>query len=115
MKYNLMCDDFSFYMNVAYYMVYKGLEYTKIDVYYNDHGHPKYIHDEYGALAVEEFEDMLIDEIKARNNPKKISSVGWDAFAIESKEKNSDGFEFYYKDIKCNIKKKTFEIREIVD
>ena len=37
---------------------------AKIDVYFNSIGHPKHIHDEYGAEGVYEFRTNLVNEIK---------------------------------------------------
>ena len=99
--------------NFEYEIVYKKVKYTEFDIYYNDHGHPKYVHDEFGGEAVSDFVYLLMNEIINKTNAKEIYRVATAAFAIEHENNNAGAFTFNYKGLKHNILKKTILIQQV--
>jgi hypothetical protein len=91
-------------------MLYHGVEVVKIDIYYNEGGHPKYVHDEFGALAIDDFRSVVINEIAKRNSTNKIWRASTDAFAVMHKDSNCGSFTVDFKGIKHDILKKTIQL-----
>lgn len=93
-------------------MLYEGLSCENYDIYFNDHGHPKYVHDEFGGLETTKFVCELMDYIQAKNSANEILRAGFAAFAIPHSEKNCGEFIFDYRGIKHTILKRTYSITE---
>jgi len=84
-----------------------------IDIYYNEIGHPKYVHDKFGANAIEDFRIALIREIIAKNKTQEIWFITPDAYAIKHSGNNCDAFVLDFCGLKSNICKKTIEIKTV--
>ena len=106
--------EMSFPANIWDKMLYEGVNEIRIDIYYNDHGHPKLVHDAFGASAINEFRLAVINEILKRNATDEIWRVSGDAFAIVSKDSNCTSFALEFKGIEHIIRKKTIRIYECV-
>ena len=84
-----------------------------LDIYYNDHGHPKFLHDLIGgSKAVELLTESLLGEIRRRNNPDKIWRVSGFGYAIQHSRHNCPEFTLDLKGIKHRILKITIEINK---
>lgn len=94
-------------------IIYKQFKYKEFDIYYNDHGHPKCVHDAFGGDAVDDFVYLLMNEIINKTNAKEIYRVDCAAFAIEHEYNNVSAFTFNYKGLKHNILKKTIIIQQV--
>jgi len=105
--------ELSFSAHIWNNMLYCNLDIVQIDVYFNENGFPKKIHDSFGSNAVEEFRITLINEIKNRNSANSIWRISSDAFAIPIDDKNCSDFEFEFKGIKHKILKKSFKLYKI--
>lgn len=77
-----------------------------LDVYYLEGGHPKMVHDKYGAAAIDEFRDIYINKILNENKCKDIWRLTSDSYAILHKESNIPEFTIQYKELNYSIKKK---------
>jgi hypothetical protein len=106
-KYVLDEFELSFPVNVWNKMLYDDLEEIKIDIFYNESGHPKQIHDAFGASAINDFRLAIINEILSRNFENEIWKISSDSFAIVHKCSNCDSFTIYFRGIKQTILKKT--------
>jgi len=94
-------------------ILFENQEGIILDVYYNDHGHPKYLHDLIGgSKAIELFTESLFGEIIQRNNPDKIWKVSGFGYAIEHNIYNCPEFTLDIKGIKHRILKITIEINK---
>ena len=100
----------SFPANVWEKILYKHISEMEVDIFYNDHGHPKHVHDAFGALAINEFRLAVINEICKRNSTDEIWRVTSDGFAILSKDSNCASFTLDFRGIKHTILKKTIKI-----
>lgn len=111
LDYNLL----HFPLNVMEKMIYGGKKKAILDIYYNENGYPKYIHDLYGIAAIEDFREDLVNEILKRNNYSGIvSRITSDSWAIEHREGNCVSFIFKFRSLENKILKKTVMI-EVVD
>jgi len=91
-------------------ILYDNQNEMKLDIYFTENGFPSEIHDRYGSAELDTFLISLINLLKAKNDCKEISRVYSAGFAIPYNEKNCDEFEFSYKDVKYNIRKKSIKI-----
>ena len=105
--------ELSLPVNVWSKILYNNINEIKLDIYYNDKGHPSNIHCFYGAKAINEYRLLLINEICIKNNTNDIWRVSSDAFAILHKGSNCDAFKIKYRDQEMNILKKTIIINVI--
>ena len=105
-------DEFemSFPINVWNEVLYNDIAKIKLDIFYNSHGHPKYVHGAFGTSAIKEFRTVVINEILERNAVEKAWIVSSDAFAIMSKDSNCDSFKVDFRGIEHTILKKTIVI-----
>jgi hypothetical protein len=111
MKYDLDEFEFSFPINVWDKMLYEGLTEVKIDVFYNEFGHPKLIHDTFGASVINDFRLAVVNEILSQNSASEIWRISSDSFAIIHKDSNCDSFLIDFRGIKHKILKKTILLR----
>jgi len=91
-------------------ILYGKLQSIMLDIFYNEDGHPKHIHDAFGASAINEFRLAMVNEILSRNSTDDIFRISGDAFAIAAKDTNCDSFVMYFRGIKQQILKKTILI-----
>jgi hypothetical protein len=102
--------EMSFSVNAWDKVLYDGVKEIKIDIFYNAEGHPKQIHDSFGASAIDEFRLAVINEVLERNSADEIWRISHDGFAITSKESNCASFTVEFRGIKQTILKKTIKI-----
>jgi hypothetical protein len=95
-------------INIWGRILYENMKEIKIDIFYNSHGHPKFIHDAFGAAEIDKFRLAVINEILERNSVGEIWRMHSDAFAILSKDSNCASFKMNYRGIEHVILKKQF-------
>ena len=96
MKENINDFEMSFYVNIIDELLFNNKNEYLLDIYYNETGHPKYVHDYYGAKEIENFRLTLINKICELNNTNSIWRISANGFAILSKESNCDSFILEY-------------------
>ncbi len=88
-------------------LLFQGRNSIALDVYYNEEGHPKKIHDEFGGSEAAKLAEVIKREIQDRNSPQRIWQVSGYGFGIEHSSTNCGEFILEYKGVKNNILKKT--------
>jgi hypothetical protein len=102
--------EMSFPVGVWSGILFGDVKTVRIDVYYNSHGHPRFIHDAFGAEEIDKFRLVVINEILERNSTDVIWRMHGDAFAISHKDSNCASFKVNYRGIEHDILKKTIQI-----
>lgn len=74
-------------------------------------GHPKYIHDEYGAAAVGEFYNLIIGELEKYNSEVYRASTA--VFAIPHDENNPPSLSVTFKSKNYTLPKRTVTINNV--
>ena len=97
--------------NIGWKIIDENTKELKLDIYYNSHGYPKYVHDSFGENEVNKFRIFIVNEILNKNSVENIWRVSSDAFAIAYNELNCNSFKIDYKGIEHNILKKTIIIK----
>ena len=115
MKVVLDENDLSFPVNIMGKILYENIWEFKLDIYYNDTGHPGKIHDLGAGENIPKYRLALVNEICKKNNTNDIWRVCSDAFAIISKNSNCDSFKMEYKGVVLNILKKTILINSLTN
>lgn len=92
-------------------MVYEDLDSKHLDIYYYPKGYPGNIHDEYGALAVQDFCNEIISKLECLNN--NVCRVCSAAFAIPYSDNDPDELLVDFKDHTYNLKRKTVSINTV--
>ena len=89
-------------------MVYEDMDDKCLDIYYYSKGYPSDIHDEYGALAVQDFCNEIISKLESLNS--NICRVCSAAFAIPYSDKNPARLLVEFKNRTYELKRKTVQI-----
>lgn len=76
------------------------------DVYYNNYGHPKELHDKFGGNSVKDFANQLASTIKSLTKANDVYDAATFGFAVKHNDDNADGFLLCYGGIKHYIQKK---------
>lgn len=94
-------------------ITYGDLDNKYFDIYYYSSGYPGDIHDEYGALAVQDFCNEIISKLESLDND--ICRVCSAAFAIPHYDKNPAELYVDFKNRTYELKRRTVLIDSYVN
>ena len=92
-------------------LLYDSRDSFEFDVYYTSEGHPRAIHDKFGASEIQLFSDELRKEIKKRNSAEKTWQFSAFGYGVESIQGNCGSFEMEYRGMVIPILMKTIEFK----
>ncbi len=102
--------DFEHITGLGHLISFSDLNNTSFDLYCYP-GHPKYIHDKYGALAVGEFYNLIISELEKYNS--EVYRAGTAVFAIPHDEKNPPLLSINYRAKIYTLPKRTVTVNNV--
>jgi len=96
--------------NFGQIMAFNDLNSQSFDFYCYP-GHPREIHDKYGSLAVEDFYNMIINELEKYSS--KVYRVSTAVFVIPYSEKNPLSLSINFKSKIYNLSRRKITINNV--